>query len=404
MYKEDVQSGNAAFIAETTAYNNGRAIYLPAGMRVKDMTIYSEYVIFCGSYDSTGGPYGFVGILNIPNAFDWGQNMCYSLYDPITISGVTKKITSLNRLDFYVDYSSANGQFKVAMIGDYEMVSQSGHLYGSAVCEAAFGYLMWTKWVHYSLSDNYIYTDVAVTDNKVVVVGRSTYYSDMIVTQFDKTHPFVDHYCSYPFVISDGNIGGVVRVDAVEADVFATASHYSDVESGTTVKLFDAGCSSLSLLSSVRMPQLSNPKIPSTWQMRELCYDPVLSELYVLQDADWKNCYSFASYVSLFPVSSFSLGAPQSIGDKDKSLCDLNLKLNGGLWTVGTKSGILTYTSNNIMSNYYNCECSAKEEIVNSQPQLKKVSLNWEKYEYDVDGSTYLFNPIDVIIKTICYE
>ena len=352
-YSEDSAASQGYFFGERGAAYPVSRVSLPSQMHVSDMEPYSEHLMFCGTqaYDN-GNTLGFLGIMNIPNTLAWGQNMCYFQF-PKTNLIPTNQVFINNfrptKLAFYTDTAATDGySYHALLVGECQYYS-SGVISSAArrtLCEAVYDSEGWKYWFYDNPYDEYEYTDVAATENYVVVVGRNRLENSMLIKVFDRhalpsiANPSHQYYITE---LTGEGVGDMVLVTPLTGDRFATASYYADGSgSGTSIRMFDIAAGSPQYIVGGHLAQSTSTLIPSTWELRNLRYDAVADRLYLLQRNSYPSVNLTFGLIQEYDVSTFATSYVRQYQDVSYNLFDITERYLGGFQTIGTDGTLLS--------------------------------------------------------------
>ena len=288
------EKGEKYFVRDIRGHTTAVAASIPHGMTITDMEVVTEYLYFCGTYDTNNTTYGMVGVLNIANTFSWGQPYHIGLFgwSNDSINGYIR-MTRPRRVGSTWNYQTSD--LFVSVVGDIERKDSNGNLtIQTGVCET-FTDATFSPWqCGYYWCDNpdIVFTDITETDNYYVAVGRHSPHGLTLIKRFNvsTTRPFtrqtnITDFGNISYVQDDVTEGTVLAV-ATKKDSFVTVNYYSNSTSaGSTVNLFDAH--SPTFKRNIKLQQSTTPAVSSSWALREIQYDSINKMTFVLQDMDY---------------------------------------------------------------------------------------------------------------------
>lgn len=259
--------------------------------RIYDFEIYNDTVFFCGKYKhSTLDICGLFGFFDINEVFFSGGaiNCTYCVFSSTANpSEFNLKPTIPWRMDVF-----NKGYTHIAAVG---ACKQQGVLPdpidGTAVYDVYFDGSNWHCEAYSQKPGQNYYTDIVVTDSKVVTVAKSEIYDKCFIRLFDNVSGFLsstiaNHYID---VVDDTPVGKVI-VDALDNDTFAVSNfYYNSTEAGLAVKRFvvSATYPNASLVRSIHIPMNTQPTIGSSWKLRDIRYNDSQRKLALLLDMDY---------------------------------------------------------------------------------------------------------------------
>ncbi len=411
-YTEEEKGDYGFFLRGSRTSPTARQIDLPHNMFVNDMDQYVESLVFCGTMDTNNMNYGMIGILNVINAFDWGQPMHFMIFDWRHLNGynISIRMTKPKKMVLSVDTQSASPyQYIVGLVGDCEIITPTGDtVTRTTICEVDFDYNSWSSWIHYNQYDNIVYKDITATDNHIVAVALNNTNGNMLLQLFDKnSFPFLAYPSNSGYLteVADGKAEDMILVEALDGDDFATANYYSDgANAGSTVKLFDANGGNPVCSGAFHLVQNTSPVISSSWILHELKYEKPANMLYLLQDMDDPNSPSTISAVNEYDISNISSMTTLTSWVNNLKLHGLCIRKLGGFNTVGTSTSDMTVFKK--IGGYYPDFCGLYKEFDYEKklPQILLIPVNEMSFYYNDVSSPYPFNPITISVTTDCSD
>lgn len=405
-YTEDKNLSSAVFIAETSSPYNERKVFLPFEMRVRDLDSYTENLMFCGVWDSSGHKSGVVGRLQVPNSFTWGQSMEYFRFSPFVVQGCQVTITDMKRIVFLLDTISNMDYFWMASVGEC-LIKRPNETVdtGTVICDILYNYSNWYIYVYVDLTGEEMYTDITSTDNYVIAVGYGKNNNCLIIKQFDCQYPFINHPSTYNNIsrVFDDTIWKNVLVEALGEDKFATINYYSNsVESGSALKIFNGVTGVPVLQNSMHMPHDYIKVIPKEWSLRELKFEKEYNLLYVLQNVSPIEIGSFVSVVNEYDMANLSQQQSLTSWVEGMHLYGMNLWGSGGFQTVGSKNDkMVTYKKLGALLPQ-KCIESIKLPYYFNEPVVDVVQCDEMVVSLYRMNILYPFSPVNVKIDTKC--
>lgn len=263
---------------------------------VSDFVVFHDSVFFCGSVDQTA----IFGYFDIQDVFlnNSGSIEYYKLFYPTTFDDTRSVLFSLGKIDVTTSHSGATHMLMTGWGYAYNNNTKNssnnnkGYYYPGVIVESWIDSLNNRK-IKYTidLNYNYLYSDVAFTDNYAVITAPSTeenlpnshnyfYYKNPISTN----KGYLDCYVIPPSSISYTPImtaapsslqvypsGSMIHITNMGNDMFATACT-NDPNNLITVSIYQ---------DPIQQP-INRFEIPNTTFCRDLVYNSRQNSLYVL--------------------------------------------------------------------------------------------------------------------------
>lgn len=304
---------------------------LPANVFVRDFRIAHDTVFAGGTCLSQG----FLACFDI-NMFVSGYFAPHFLFFPSPYTflpgadcgiGGNIKIVDVTRIALFED----GGATRIAYIAENHNYFSSSSVYDSRVGygDAAFlSGIWWDVCTYYYNKDAWdIFTDICVTQNKIVLTARSDDYINIRFQAFKKGRDFanVPHFpAGYGF--DNHKALGKVMVTPIKDDIVSIAYHYSESASGgLAIRTIDFSSVTPSLLCGLDIPE--NTSTINQWQMGEMRYcskdDALLILNTVYDPLDGCKPYIFCLTAPLSPAMPSTLAVEYYPLQKEMQSLDL---------------------------------------------------------------------------------
>lgn len=253
---------------------------LPNSIEVNDFEIYKQWVFFCGCNASSN--VGIIGYFDINDLFYGGGSYHYfDLY-----SSSSYPLLRALKMDLF----PVSDGLHLILAGETYCSTCQTHKVRSFV-DVPFNLSSMTPSSTFQgiteLSGIEYYDDVVITDNYVVSIGHKHQSDGIYFRLFNKPTTITTDI----FLVStlwntlygESSAAELVLGTHLFGDVFATVSHAQVYpEWGTQITLFSGS----TLVSKFFINQLSS-SIGPNWKLKDIKYDPVEKQLYVLEDMDY---------------------------------------------------------------------------------------------------------------------
>lgn len=414
--------GKKYFVQDIRGHSTAIAASVSPNMTVTDMEIISEYLYFCGQYDTLGTTYGIVGVLNIPNTFLWAQPYHIGLLNWVNNDhGGNIRMTNPQRVG--ASWNNYSSSLYISVVGDVEIKGPAGNYSAqTGVCDVTTDPTLssWECAYYWCDDPDIVFTDITETDKYYVAVGRHDTRGTTLVKPFYSpspyntfTHPFTDDYVNSGYIdeITDDITEGSVLTVAEIGDKFSLVNYYRNAASaGSTVKLINVQPSTpppvtpvTNIIQSIKLQQSNTPTVSPNWNLREIQYDDQSGWTFVLQDMDYPVNFSVTSTVCEYNLSPsapssglFTLPGYPAHGIGSWS--------GGGFQTIGDNSGMLTYLRKKGGQNSL-CEISNEHYYDTSQPDdvplpileysTKYYRIKYVQYQEDLRNIKLIYDCIE---------
>ena len=276
-----------SFLLYDIGASSAKQIDLPNGILVKDFEILYGDVFFCGVMPNSitiGGNIGVVGNFNITNTFNGTGDINYApLSWYFDYPNYNMIVESLNRLDLFID----SGRIVMAMTGN-------SYLYGDSTekrTTVVSAYLVPSTtppsiWRAYALMDkkgSAIYTDIAVLDDMVSVVGTSINGTGLLTKTFHKRS-------NLPYQPIIQYQADSIVFQNPRGKPLITHTHYNeaaitdlDLKAFTTLHLIDFSTGASVPSAPTRATPMPGYTYNSTWGMHEIRYNYATDNISILE-------------------------------------------------------------------------------------------------------------------------
>lgn len=307
---------------------------VPDFITVLDFVVYGDSVFYCG----LSGDFALYGYFDINDVFFSGGSITYFLVSaPASFNLDTTELAVFNRIEVK---KTPYGETHILLVGTgigYDPVNlyHGSHYYHPAVFADVLISIYGNNLLHYIIDEDYdyLFDDVAITDNNAIVSGHSVstsapdcryaifYYKEPLVTgntYFSAWNtisgiqiPLWEADMSVLTLPSTDN----VRIVKMEQDGFATVCQRYDVSGNYPY--------TLSIYSDPSLPPTSRYDIPYNDGCRELVYNTKQNTLYIMPGLSDNIFYTKDPFPSTSQVSVSIHGINRwtSIDNADNEAC-----------------------------------------------------------------------------------
>ena len=309
----------------TVAYhdNAGDTVYeasLPSGVTINDFRILDGIVYAGGSLRQSGYQVGLLGCFSIADLKAGNCNFSWMLFShtpmnrpPCNNLDNHDLVTGVKRLEVF----DAGGVPVVAYISDNVIMTNpsdysSVNYHRTGCGDVACPSMAWSpNLYHYNKDGAEHYTDIAVTDNHVVVVSReedSGYFSMEFYIRAAGMIPSYPPMINYPvYRFKDHKVYGRVMVAATMGDEFVAAYHYKDPTGNTGMALrrlsVSGGVPVLTGAVDIPLPYSGVPM-----EMRDVRYSGETNSVWLLTDDESPATGLWERYVRRIDMGNFGSG------------------------------------------------------------------------------------------------
>lgn len=254
---------------------------LPNSIEVTDFEIYKQWVFFCGR--NAASNVGIIGYFDINDLFYGGGSYQYfDLYS--STSNPLRRVLKMDLLP-------VSDGIHLILAGE-TYCSTCQELMVRSFLDVPFDLTLMQPVLSATsgiteLSGIEYYDDVVITDNYVVSIGHKHQSEGIYFRLFNKPTTIATDIFSvstlWHNIHAEYYATELVLGTHLFGDVFATVSHARVYpEWGTQITLFSGS----TLVSKFFINQLSTSVGPK-WKLKDINYDPVEKQLYVLEDMDF---------------------------------------------------------------------------------------------------------------------
>ena len=355
---------------------------LPAGMVINDFRIMND-TIFAGGYMEGAYNQGVLVCMNIHSLISGSGNSHWFILPPRSLSFsncniaiYSNLITSIKRIALFHDGRSV----RVAFVAENQIVesaSMATVYYRTGYGDAAFLTGIWTMGpYHYNKDGVELYTDIAVTEDKIVIPARTNDSARFKFQVFEKVANFATpppSNWSDRFGFTDHEVTGRVMTTGLTDNDAAMAYQYKGATTeGWAVKVFDMGAYPPVLMHSVEIPE--SPGAPAEWEMNDIRYNPLDKELMILCGMKIPSNGTTQEYILRLPIAGIASGTlPVNylpLMEKMKSLDNFG---NGGFIVSGGYGASILAIHNEQFNTPGHC---GAEYYTNSIMTKPKMNLN----------------------------
>ena len=385
-----------------------RTAQIPSSVTINDFRIANDTVfaggtvpgaigigiLACFDINDLSGSYGQFYVLPF-NLIDLHNSTCTTYTNPPTNCSAT----GVKRIETFQDGPLT----RVAYIADDTIMDGggSGGCHRVGYGEASFNGGAWTtNSFHYNKDAVNQFSDIAVTDNHVVVVSSDCLYQrlELVVHTrmadfaFLSPTPGCDIYYS-----SDHKVLGRVMACALTGDSFAVAYHYkTSAGIGLAVKMFDISAGVPSLLHSIEIP------LGAAYEMRDIRHVPGNNELWMLHDAASPLTGTAGSYIYRIDLANVYAGTYKASFIPGYPLHSLDNLLGQGLIASGRMSGTLSVYSEQNTSAVNSCAASEYVKGQKTYPVVRMYGRHHCTYIPIANTNTYQFTVYEEPAEKIC--
>lgn len=260
---------------------------------------------------------------------------------------------------------------------------------------------------HYNKDGVELYTDIAVTEDKIVIPARTNDSARFKFQVFEKVANFATpppSNWSDRFGFTDHEVTGRVMTTGLTDNHAAMAYHYKGATTeGWAVKVFDMGAYPPVLMHSVEIPE--SPGAPAEWEMNDIRYNPLDKELMILCGMKIPSNGTTQEYILRLPIAGIASGTlPVNylpLMEKMKSLDNFG---NGGFIVSGGNGASILAIHNEQFNTPGHCGAEYYTNSIMTKPKMNLNNRHHCTVIYYYNTSFLPFISYELPIVAICND